>query len=69
MPSRIRGFFIGVELLQYAYFFFIALEMHTAALPQVMLNPKINMIIAAVDISDGLPGMKPWLVGVLKQRV
>ena len=33
--------------------------MHTAAPPQVMLNPKINMMIAAVDIIDDLPGRKP----------
>jgi hypothetical protein len=58
MRDAIRGLLSVVELLRYLYFFFIALEMHTAAPPQVMLNPRTSIMIADVDISDDLPGRK-----------
>jgi hypothetical protein len=58
MRDDTRGRVSVVELLRYLYFFFIALEMHTAAPPQVMVNPRTSIMIADVDISDDLPDRK-----------
>jgi hypothetical protein len=58
MRDDTRGRVSVVELLRYLYFFFIALEMHTAAPPQVMVNPRTSIMIADVDITDDLPDRK-----------
>jgi hypothetical protein len=69
MGDAIWGLVRVGEPLGHFYFFFIALEMHTAAPPQVMLNPKINMMVAAVDISEDLPDRKQWRAGLRELMV